>query len=147
MDTKKTSWLLQLLVLVVVSLCMSVQNVRAALACPGTTSGGCVAEIGISTPAATGVLVTTGPGTLINIVISSVTAAAGDFCVAFDSASTSGLTLESDGKAAAPRIMGTSIVAANTVTAQPAGAPAVPYTNGIVIFCKAVTRAFAILSR
>ncbi|HXT00358.1 MAG TPA: hypothetical protein VN915_06760 [Elusimicrobiota bacterium] len=141
------SWLEQMLVVMVLTvMMMAIAPLAKATTC-ATGAGTCVFEIGVSTPAATFVLLTTGQGTLNNLVISSRTAAAGDFCVAFDSASTSGLTIEGDGTSVAPRIMATSVVATNTVTPQPANAPAVPFLNGIAVGCSAARRATVILNK
>lgn len=131
-----------------------VASKAAASSCSAVSSGPCVAEIGTSTPTAgtTPVQVATGAGVINDIQLSSSTAAQialGAFCVAFDSAPAVGSftgTAESDGTATAPRLLTVQQTTINATTRLSPG-PGTPFSNGLVVVCKGVARALAILSK
>jgi len=147
MDTKKISFVLTL----AVALAFASAHKVYALSCSASTSGVCIAEIGTSTPAATIVQITVGPGSVNDIQLSSSTTAdinQGAFCVLFDSAPAAGSftgNAESAGTAAAPRLDSLQQTTINVTTRRPAG-PSTPFTNGLVAICKGVARALIQIS-
>ena len=89
-------------------------------------------EIGQATGTAP-VLVTSGTGSLADIIIS--TGAAADFVQCFDSASATGYTATAvalAGTSTAPKIGQLSVAATNTTTGFPAGTPSQYFANGLV---------------
>ena len=94
--------------------------------------------MGESTPTVTAVLLASGSGQLTAAQISSATAA-GDACVWFDSATTSGYAFNSQGTTAAPRIADVTATAVNATYSLPW---ARPFTNGLVAICKGIKAAY-----
>ncbi len=103
---------------------------------PKANAASSLFELGVSTPARVAVLFAVGAGNLSQVVIG--TAAAGDYCAFYDSASVSGLNDGLDGSLVnkAPRIATLAVTATNTTTPLPVGA-GMPFVNGCVGVCSA----------
>lgn len=104
-------------------------------------------EVGMSTPAATPMLISAGAGSLQTATISSSTV--GGNCVFFDSASVSGITsVDQNGTNTAPRLGEVFFITANTPASLPPVTNAArPFRNGLVALCSHLARLTVIGSR
>lgn len=110
-----------------------------------TGSATSIFEIGLSTPAATAVLVSAGEGAFGSATLSSSTV--GGNCVFFDSNTVSGITsVNQDGTNTAPRIGEIFFITANTPQITPVNA-AKRFNNGLVALCSHLARLTIIGSR
>ena len=96
------------------------------------------AEIGVSTPANTAILVAAGPGTVSWVSLSSATTA-GDYCVGYDSGNVTGFTTAAQaGTLAAPMkfmIQATAAKATYDLPLPKGNNNAIQLYNGLVILC------------